>query len=135
MQNEFVSKTVDGAIWLATSSYRKDIRTLGRKVPTKKNFIRASAPSLSWGPWVQVWAQFGVIGPDADQHVSHITLSFSSTTESPSTFDVEIKGGDRRIRIIGPGSQRVTVTGNVATAVSARFRSYATPQNIVISTC
>lgn len=83
---------------------------------------------------MQAWAQFGVIGPDADQQLSTITLSFSSTTEAPSTFDVEIKGGDRHIRTIGPGSQRVRVTGNVATAISVRFRSHASPLNIVIST-
>lgn len=88
---------------------------------------------LVWGPWTEVWAQVGVIGPNADQHVSHVRILFDTKSMMPSPFQVEIEGGDRAIRTTGPGEENVTVTGNVATAIKVRFKS-ATQGQIVFVT-
>lgn len=98
----------------------------------KKSRFFVWAPPLIWGPWVEIWAQAGVAGPNPDQHQSIINIRYDTQSVAPSTFDVEIKGGDNFIREIGPGSARVTVTGNVLTAVSIRAKSHALGQQVVV---
>ena len=90
----------------------------------KKAWFDVPAPALVWGPWITIWAQFGVIGPDSDTHQTFLRVVFKARRPL-SSFDVELKGGDEIIRTIGPGSAIVTVTGNVATAVSIRCRSHS----------
>jgi len=72
-----------------------------------------------------VWAQIGVIGPNSDQQASEIAISFSISGRNNSSFDIEIKGGDNLIRSTGPGTEYVTVTGNVATAIKVRLKSHS----------
>lgn len=92
------------------------------------------APPLFWGGWQEVFAQAGVVEPDADKNVTEVNISFSShDTGEPSSFDYEIKGGDHFIRGTAGASgmsEMVTITGNVATAVSVRAKSYLQRQNI-----
>lgn len=94
---------------------------------------QAWAPPMFWGPWVGVFSQFGVVGPASDDHVTQVDIDFDTNSQAPSTFDVEIKGGDRFIRSSGPGSETVTITGNVATSISVRCRSHSFGQNILIT--
>ena len=101
--------------------------------PEKKRRFGVVAPPRFWGQWVEIWAQAGVIGRNPDKHRSIINVKFDSQTMARSTFDVQIKGGDRFIQTIGPGSARVTVTGNVLTAVSIRCRSHLLTQQIIVT--
>lgn len=100
------------------------------EVEAKSGRFSAWAPPLFWGAWVNVWAQIGVVGPDKDRHVTYVNISFETVSEAPSSFDVEIKGADVPVRTYGPGSTRVSVSGNVATQISARFRSHTVGQII-----
>jgi len=105
----------------------------------QRNSIRQfqiAAPSFFWGFWHEVFARFGVVGPDADDHVIRITIKLSSFSFAPSSFDYEIKGGDHFIRGVSGGSgasETVIITGNVATAISVRAKSHSTPQNIIVT--
>lgn len=108
------------------------------KARIKRSFGRfqVSAPPFIWGGWQEVFAQFGVIGPDADRHVTRVNLSLSTDTQAPSSFDYEIKGGDYFIRGVAGGfgaSESVTITGNVATSISVRAKSHSSLQKVVIS--
>lgn len=95
-----------------------------------KNDFSVAAPPLFWGAWTEIYAQFGVTGPNADQHQTRLNISFHIVGRGESSFDVEIKGGDRLIRTLGPGSARVTITGNVATGISIRCKSHSVPLNV-----
>ncbi len=92
------------------------------------------APPRFFGPWQQVWSQFGVAGND-DTIKQRIKINFESMSDAPSSFDVEISGGDRFIRTAVPGSGfvYVTVSGNVATAITVRFRSHTLGQKILVT--
>lgn len=105
---------------------------LNNTLEQKKRF-GVVAPPLFWGQWVEIWAQAGVIGRNPDKRRSIINVRFDTQTRAPSTFDVQIKGGDRLIQTIGPGSARVTVTGNVLTAVSIRARSHLHTQHVIVT--
>ena len=91
------------------------------------------APPKAWGPWVAIWSQFGIIGPDADGHKTVVHVSFDSESDEYSPFDVEIKGGDTFISTIGPGWEEITVSANVATTISIRCRSHALGQSIRVT--
>ncbi len=99
-----------------------------------KGAFSVEAPALRWGAWVGIFAQDGVIDPDAEYHQMVVNVSFDSEGFSPSTFDVEIRGGDQFISTVGPGSERITITGDVATALYIRCRSHALRQVVVVST-
>jgi len=129
---EFFGKTLGEAI--TKSMHNKKLIRHGNREPlTTKGRFRVIAPPLFWGPWVEVWAQFGVVGANADSHRATVKVSFETQSRRPSTFDVEIKGGDRLIRTIGPGSAIVTVTGNVATAIKVRAKSHLFPQQVIVT--
>lgn len=129
---EFYGKTLGEAI---TKSIQKEklIKHENAEPLTTKGRFRVVAPPLVWGPWVEVWAQFGVTGANADSHRATIKVSFETQTPAASTFDIEIKGGDRLIRTIGPGSAIVTVTGNVATAIKVRAKSHLFLQQVIVT--
>jgi len=101
-------------------------------IEKKRGIFSVWAPPLSWGPWTQIWVQFGVLGPNRDTHVAFVSISFETVSDAPSAFGVEIMGGDSFIRTTGPGSEMVTVTGNVATAISIRCKSFSVGQNISV---
>ena len=130
--NEFHGKTLAEVI--KKSLHREQIIKHGNRpgLSVKGRFL-VWAPPIFWGPWVQIWAQVGVLGPDKEKHQSIINVSFETQSDAPSTFDVEIKGGDNFIRTIGPGSKRVVVTGNVATAISIRCKSHLLGQQVVVT--
>lgn len=98
----------------------------------KKARFQLLAPPLFWSRWMPIWSQFGVIGPNADSYKTVVTVSFNAETETPSTFEVEIKGGDELVRALGPGFAYVTITGNVATTLSIRCKSHSIAQNVII---
>lgn len=98
--------------------------------------FQVPAPALAWGTWVEVFSQFGVTGPNADQHITRVNLSLSSDSAGPSSFDYEIKGGDYSIRGVAGGSgasETVNITGNVATALSVRAKSHSSIQKIIVT--
>lgn len=129
---EFFGKTLGEAI--TKSMHNEKLIRHGNKEPlTTKGRFRVIAPPLFWGPWVEVWAQVGVVGPNRNSNRTTVRVSFDTQTPAASTFDFEIKGGDRLIRTIGPGSALVTVTGNVMTAVSVRAKSHLLPQQVIVT--
>jgi hypothetical protein len=119
-QNEFRGRNLADVVRKATADYEKK-----RQYKEQKQIAEVWAPPLFWGPWVGIFTQFGVVGPDSDKHVTKLDVSFTGITGS-SSFSVEIKGGDELIRAIGPGSAEVTITGNVATTISMRAKSHST---------
>ncbi len=94
------------------------------------------ATPIVWSGWIEVFAQLGVVGRDKRNHVTYVDVTFSIEGEYQSSYDIEIKGGDRFIRTYGVGSTkvRVAITGNVATAISVRVRSHTTPIQLRITT-
>ncbi len=128
MQYEFRGKSIQEAVRKAVSKQTpKYIRTKGY------DSAQAWAPPLFWGPWVEVFSQFGVAGADSDGYVTQVDIDFDTNSNAPSTFDIEIKGGDSFISSSGPGSESVTITGNVATSISVRCRSHSLGQNVMIT--
>ncbi|WP_349360843.1 colicin Z C-terminal domain-related protein [Stappia sp.] len=70
-----------------------------------------------WGPWQTVYEQIAG-GPRS------LRLEFWSTTETPSTFRVEISGGGgQRFEKLGPGSATIELRENMATHVRMRALS------------
>lgn len=128
MQNLFIDTSLDNVFTKSTG------RTRNRypKVQSKSSY-QVWAPPLFWGPWVEIYAQFGVIGPNPENHVTKVYVSFDSITRAPSSFEVEIEGGDELVSDSGPGSTIVTISGNVATALRFRAKSYSVGQNIIVS--
>jgi len=104
----------------------------GTAIEKKLGIFSVWAPPLSWGPWTEIWAQFRVTGPDRDARVTYVNVSFETVSDAPSAFGVEIMGGDNFVRTTGPSSEVVTVSGNVATAISIKCRSFSVGQNISI---
>ena len=91
------------------------------------------APPFVWGPWTDVFVQFGVVGPDREDHVTVVNVAFDTASQAPSTFDIEIRGGDAFISSSGPGSETVTITGNVAATISVRCSSHSIGQNVWVT--
>jgi len=128
MQYEFRGRNLQEAVRKAVSNQStKSIQAKGN------DSAQAWAPPLFWGPWVEVFSQFGVVGADSQDHVTKVDIDFATMSQAKSTFDVEIKGGDRFVSSSGPGSEIVTVTGNVATSISVRCRSHSIGQNVFIT--
>lgn len=125
MQYEFRGTSIKEIVGKSVSSERR----VERKIFSG----HVLAPPLFWGPWITVFAQFGVQGPDADHHVTSIDVDLSladSLTES--TFDYEISGGDDFISDYGPNRERVFISGNVATEIRVRCKSHSVPVNVRI---
>ncbi|MEM6413334.1 MAG: colicin Z C-terminal domain-related protein [Pseudomonadota bacterium] len=120
MPNEFRANTLLEAMSLATD------RT-APIVPSDeyKKIGEVAAPALVWGVWVPIFNQFGVRGPNADNHITRLRVSYSVVSETKSTFDVEIKGGDELVTDVGPSSSIVTISGNVATSIMLRAKSHS----------
>ena len=113
----------------------KNRKSTKAKITRRYRRVRISAPPLKWGAWREVFAQIGVVGPDADTHVTEVNLSFSNESSAPSSFEYEIKGGDFNIRNYSGGhgaSEKVTITGNVATSIQVRAKSHMGTQNIIV---
>lgn len=94
--------------------------------------IQMLAPPLTWSPWREVWAQFGVVGRDSDNHRTVVNVSYTTRSRAKSTFDVEIRSGNETFRTFGPGSHRVVILGNVATSISVRLRSHTLGQDVFV---
>ena len=73
--NEFYGKTLGQAIFKSNKD-KKLIKHGNTTVFNKKGRFGVLAPPLFWEPWVQIWAQFGVIGPNKDKHQARINVSF-----------------------------------------------------------
>lgn len=132
MNHEFRGRTVNEAIECATRSWCVGHSLHSAAVEIKSNFS-VWAPPLLWGPWQEIFAVFGVIGQNADDSQIRKTISYQTLSQAKSTFDIEIRGGDRFISAVGPGSSDVTITGNVATALSIRAKSHSLGQQIRVS--
>ena len=128
MQNLFIDTSLDKVFTKSTGRARGS----HPKIQSKSSY-QVWAPPLFWGSWVEIYAQFGVIGPNPEKHVTKVYVSFDSNTQTPSAFEVEIEGGDTLVSDSGPGSTIVTITGNVATALRLRAKSYSFAQNIIVS--
>jgi hypothetical protein len=130
---EYRARTLEEAIH--KSLHREHaIRKQKQAELEQKTLFSILVPPRNWSHWVKIWAQYGVLGPDADSHQTILNVSFHEKGFLKSSFDVQIKGGDEFIRTLGPGSTRVAVTGNVATEISIRLRSHSTPLNVTITT-
>jgi hypothetical protein len=127
---EYHGRTLEEAIH---KSLRREhaIRKQKQAELEQKAMFDFLALPLIWGPWVEIWAQYGVRGPNADKHREIIDISFAIWSRKPSSFDIEIKGGDQFLRAVGPGTVRATVTGNVSTAISARVKSHSNRLHVV----
>lgn len=128
MKNEFRGRSLEEVV----------TKIFANRVPNelvRKNIRRedVSAPPLFWGPWTEIFVQFGVTGPDKEDHVTRVKVSYKTASRTPSSFDVEIKGGDKFVSTTGPGSEVITITGNVATAISVRFKSHSVGQIITVT--
>jgi len=96
----------------------------------RKRIGEVFAPPLFWGPWAAIFTQFGVAGPDSDKHVTKLRVSFRPAARSVAAFGVQIRGGDAFVDTTGPGSEVVTITGNVATSIEIRAKSFGQGQPI-----
>jgi hypothetical protein len=101
---------------------------------THKGRFDVWAPPLFWGPWVPVWRSFGATGRNQFRQIVRRSISFETVSDAPSSFSVEIKGGDQLVRAVGPGSATVTITGNHATMISIRCKSHSIGQHVIVST-
>ena len=134
MQQKFIGNSIHSAIKRAILNNSPSVDSQPNYgVEQKYRRTSAVAPALAWGHWTEVWSQFGVVGVNRDSHVTRLRMSFDITSLEKSSFDVEIRGGDNFVRTIGPSSARITVTGNVATSISVRFRSHSLPLAIATS--
>ena len=80
------------------------------------------APPFKWGPWVEVFAILGAVGPNKDKIKRTIKISFNAVNAT-SPFGVEIKFGSKLVKAIGPGSAKINIVGNVAGGISMRCKS------------
>ena len=122
-----IDSSAKRVIYESKISYDKDLPEYG----TTNGVLNGDNPEVVHSPPL-MWAEDGSGGSNANRHRSVVNISFDTQSQAPSTFDVEIKGADRFIRTIGPGSKQVVITGNVATALSIRFKSHSLGQNIVV---
>ena len=127
LKNTFQGRTpleaIRRALAQSNSGFGQTTRQEDQKAVRDK--FNVFAGPLFWGPWQPIWTQYGVVGPNASRNVSSKKVSFKDVSRQRSTFDVEFKGGDKSIRTMGPGSQIITITGNVATTVYVRFKSHS----------
>jgi len=133
MDGEYKGATVADAIRKSLQPEMQRRRSRELQERTRKGRFSVVAPPLFWGPWTEIWATFGHRGPNPDRHRATLHVSFESISQVPSSFSVEIRGGDRLIRTVGPGSARVSITGNVSTAVSIRCKSHSILQHVIVS--
>ncbi len=132
MNHEIYGRTLEDV--LATLSYEQhNHRTARYGAPDRKGVFSIWAPPLAWGAWIEIFATFGDISDDRNDNQIRKVISYRTTSQAKSTFDVEIRGGDRFVSDVGPGSTYVTITGNVITALSIRARSHSVGQNVRVS--
>ena len=123
--------------------YGKDLAEAVRKATGREESYNAShlerkgrfqiwAPPRLWGPWVPIYTLFGHAGPDSDNRKINLRVSYSTQSDS-SGFEVEIRGGDRLVRGVGPGHSSVLISGNVMTEISIRCRSYSLGQHVIVN--
>ena len=122
---EYRGNTLAEAVRLAVGREKNGMEQTSSPHHELKRIPEVYAPPLFWGPWVEIFAQAGVIGRDSDEHVTKLKVSFSSVNRPASTFDVEISGGDRDVEGFGPGAETITISGNVATGIKMRAKSHA----------
>lgn len=132
MSYEFRNQTVHEAIESSLHPYR--LKFLRRDVAIdRKSIFSIWAPPLSWGPWSEIFAVFGTVGENSNDTQIWKTISYQTISQAKSTCDVEVKGGDRFVSAVGPGSTVVTITGKFATAISIRARSHSVGQQVRVS--
>jgi len=127
MPNVTNAANIHDAIRLAVGRENKQ-----QAIQERKGAFHVFAPAFFWGPWVEVYSQFGVTGPDPNNHVTRVSISFNVQGRNQSSFDVEIEGGDNSISQIGPGSTLVTISGNVATALRFRAKSHSLALELIV---
>lgn len=103
---------------------------------SKKEGFQLTAPAGFWSQWTYVAAPFGS-SRATNPTYNEIEISFISLGATfPSTYSVEIRGGDRLIKTVGDESLnkvRVIITGNVATQIDIRLKSHGANQRVVIN--
>ena len=110
------------------------LKTPQRKIRMKRPSVvmmSLSAPAKFWSPWIEVYA---VIGLDKNSQTT-VPMLLQSTSGNPSSFDYEIKGGDRFIRGVVAGSgvtEKITITGEVMTSISVRLKSHSITQKVTV---
>ena len=134
MQDRFSAPTTMQALQFAFGRSTPEYRDRQRVTDQKGRSITMVASPLYWSSWREVWAQLGVRGPDSDLKVRRVKLTFSLLSGMRSPFGVQIRGGDKFIDtyIAGKGTVMVTVTGNVATAIAVRVKTFSVPVDIKV---
>ncbi|SDU12992.1 colicin Z C-terminal domain-related protein [Stappia sp. ES.058] len=129
--DEFFGATVGSALRSCLEAkYPREACTHNQKQPTESKGRGGSlaAPPGNWGPWETVFDR--VAGP-----ARTLRIDFKTTTETPSTFSVEIQGGNgQNFERLGPGSATVRLTENTTTEIRMRARSHGIiAQRILVS--
>jgi hypothetical protein len=118
---EYYGRTLQEAIH--NTAHRK--REVEEKNWQLDRYFKIAAPSGYWGDWKEIWA---VIGGDTP---IRINVKYSTLSEIPSNFDVQIRSGSTFIQKIGSGSTLVEIAPNVATAIHIRAKSHSNfPQDV-----
>lgn len=118
---EFRGLTLSASI----SKAAQNESVISTQIITGLSIKRASqiwAPPLKWGPWVEVYAIIGAVGPNKDKIRRIIRISFQAVNKT-SPFGVEIKAGRKLVKAIGPGSVNINLTGNIAGGIAMRCKS------------
>lgn len=109
---------------------RKELQKRQRE---QKGNASVSVSPGEWSNWIEVFSQFGVVGPGKDQKVKRVRISFKIVSGLAGSFDVEVRGGDSPIRTTGPWPVTTTITGNVATSIRVRLKAHSVPLAVFIS--
>ena len=104
---EYYGRTLEEAVHNAVNRKQYNSHKYNGLQLQKKQRFDVPAPAKSWGVWVELWSQFGVTGPNRDNYQSIIGISYETISRGPSTFDVEIMGGDDFIRTVGGVHQQL----------------------------
>ena len=97
---------------------------LNRKV-ARTEFLQAFP--RRWGPSKEIFAIIGSVGSRTT-----VKVQFWTTTDPPSTFDVEIVGGDYPIITQGSGQASVPISGNVIAGLHMQCRSHSHALDITV---
>jgi len=109
------------------------VRKSTAKPPERKFIAEVWAPPFFWSPWYRIEDVWGRRGRDV-----HLSVAFSSLSDAPSTFDVELAHGAAKADVLstsGPGSEDYVIPHDpdgydLVTALHMRAKSHSLGQLI-----
>lgn len=96
---------------------------------TKTNSAQVWAPPIDFGPWIQLFTHYPMLG-STESFKS--TISFKTNSQAPSSYAVEVSAGNKIYKAIGDGSIIVTVSTEFADVVKIRMKSFSIGQNVIV---